>query len=117
MDDATAARFWVKVDRGSGCWAWRGAKHHKGHGVVKIDGRFHAAHRVAWQLEHGTPPAGALTRTCQTVGCVRPDHHTTSRPGWVDTTDVPLLRDRAGRWHLADPTAGTTMRRVDRRRR
>ncbi len=79
MDDSTAARFWAKVDRNNrdGCWTWRGATHRKGYGVVKLDGTFHAAHRVAWQLERGVPPAEALRRTCATLGCVRPDHHTT----------------------------------------
>jgi hypothetical protein len=38
---------------------------------------------------------------------------TTTRPGWVSSTNVPLLRDQAGRWHLAYPAVGTTMRRVD----
>src|SRR6266545_2797081 len=79
MDDSTAARFWAKVDRNNrdGCWTWRGATHRKGYGVVKLDGTFHAAHRVAWHLERGVPPAEALRRTCATLGCVRPDHHTT----------------------------------------
>jgi integrase len=91
-DDTTAARFWAKVDRdsGAGCWAWPGGKHQKGHGLVRIDGKLHAAHRVAWQLEHGTPPTGTLTRTCPTVSCVRPDHHTTS-------TSTQTPRQRAGK--------------------
>jgi len=63
--------------------------HRKGYGVVKIDGTFHAAHRVAWQLERGAPPTDTLTRICQTAGCVRPDHHTTSRPG---PTSAPRRR-------------------------
>jgi hypothetical protein len=37
---------------------------------------------------------------------------TTTVPGDTAAVEVPLLRDRAGRWHLADPATGTTIRRV-----
>jgi len=75
-----AERFWAKVDRGNdgdddGCWRWRGARHAKGYGLVKLDGRLRVAHRVAWRLARGTEPSGTLQRTCPTVGCVRPDHY------------------------------------------
>jgi hypothetical protein len=36
----------------------------------------------------------------------------TTVPGDTAAVEVPLLRDRAGRWHLADPTAGTSIRQL-----
>jgi hypothetical protein len=36
----------------------------------------------------------------------------TTVPGDTAAVEVPLLRDRAGRWHLADPAAGTSIRQV-----
>jgi hypothetical protein len=36
----------------------------------------------------------------------------TTVPGDTAAVDVPLLRDQAGRWHLAEPTAGTSIRQV-----
>ncbi len=93
MDGKAAARFWAKVDHskddseGQGdrnadgaCWHWLGAKHRKGYGLVKLDGRLHIAHRVAWRLARGVKPVGTLTRTCTTVGCVRPDHYAERTP-------------------------------------
>src|SRR6266516_2059273 len=76
MDYSSAARFWSKVDRSGDCWHWQGARHAKGYGLVKLDGRLEVAHRVAWRLDRGADPAGTLRRSCQTVGCVRPDHYT-----------------------------------------
>ncbi len=37
---------------------------------------------------------------------------TTTVPGDTAAIEVPLLRDRAGRWYVADPAAGTTIRQV-----
>jgi hypothetical protein len=36
----------------------------------------------------------------------------TTVPGDTAAVEVPLLRDRAGSWHLADPAAGTSIRQV-----
>lgn len=36
----------------------------------------------------------------------------TTLPGDTAVVEVPLLRDRAGRWHLADPAAGTSIRQL-----
>ncbi len=81
---------------------WRGA------GVV--DGRL--VLDVSRQ-PHG-PHAGRLVATVIDWAGYVGYAETTTRPGWIGTTDVPLLRDRAGRWHLADPTAGTSIRRINR---
>jgi hypothetical protein len=33
-------------------------------------------------------------------------------PGDTAAVEVPLLRDQAGRWHLADRAAGTSIRQL-----
>ena len=33
------------------------------------------AHRIAWELTYGSPPAGLLRTTCGNLRCVGPDHH------------------------------------------
>jgi hypothetical protein len=75
-----AERFWSKLDRQHDCWVWIGAHHPEGYGLFKRDGKLELAQRVAWQLVHGTAPAGPLRRRCDTAACVRPDHYDAPRP-------------------------------------
>lgn len=51
-------RFWTKVDIGdsSTCWEWRAARYPGGYGCIRVDGHGRQAHRVAWELEHGSIP-------------------------------------------------------------
>lgn len=70
-------RFWSKVDRidPDGCWLWRAATMYKGYGVVKLGGRTHRAHRVAYELSNGALPEGAhVLHACDRPGCVNPSH-------------------------------------------
>jgi hypothetical protein len=81
MDEATAARFWAKVDRGGPlpenrpdlgpCWSKRG----------KLNGEGYArwgqqrAHRVAYELVRGPIPDGmTLDHLCRRRWCVNPWH-------------------------------------------
>ena len=73
------SRFWRKVVRGPGCWVWTGARRANGTGIFAVSQRPRPAHRVAWQLVHGEPPAGQIVWSCGNRGCVRPDHLTTAR--------------------------------------
>jgi hypothetical protein len=57
-------------------------------------------------------PAGRLLAAVIDWAGYVPYAETTTRPGWVGVAAVALLRDRAGRWHLADPDVGTTIRLV-----
>jgi hypothetical protein len=71
-------RLWAKVDRGEGCWIWRGSTVPKGYGKIgrgrRGDG-YAYAHRVAWELGHGPIPAGmAVMHSCDNPPCCRPDH-------------------------------------------
>jgi hypothetical protein len=59
----------------------------------------------------GVPAGWLLAAVIDWAGYV-PYAETTTRPGWVGVAAVALLRDRAGRWHLADPDVGTSIRLV-----
>ena len=75
----TAQRFWAKVERGTGCWLWRGSKRHKGYGAFVyakdgkgINGR---AHRYMFEMMHGDIPPGMwVLHTCDVPACVNPLH-------------------------------------------
>lgn len=73
-----ADRFWSKVEKTDGCWLWQGAKDRKGYGVVGLGGRTDGiarAHRVAWGLTNGEPPADRMVlHLCDTKACVNPSH-------------------------------------------
>ena len=67
-------RFWVKVDRGDGCWLWRGATNGS-YGFVTRFGRVMGAHRFAWLDAIGPiPPDLWVLHHCDVPLCVRPDH-------------------------------------------
>lgn len=66
--------FWPRVRRSRGCWVWAGGTS-KGHGVVEVDGRRVAAHRIAWTLARGViPPGHLILQECGNGLCVRPGH-------------------------------------------
>jgi len=67
-------RFWSKVDKGPDCWLWTASTFRTGRGQFRVGGRTRQAHRVAWELTYGTPPAGLLRSRCGNLRCVRPDH-------------------------------------------
>lgn len=70
------ARFWAKVDRtASGCWEWMAFRKPSGYGQYSAGKRRLAAHRVAYILTVGHPPADLdLDHLCRNRGCVNPDH-------------------------------------------
>jgi hypothetical protein len=67
--------FWEKVEKTDGCWLWRGALNTQGYGNLRRDGKWHRAHRYAYELEHGPiPPGMELCHRCDNPLCVRPSH-------------------------------------------
>jgi hypothetical protein len=79
VDPKVAERFWAKVDKNgaSGCWLWTGAIGPWGHGHVRIDGKLHAAHRLAYESVYGpVPKRTRYVWECGVRNCVRPDHMT-----------------------------------------
>lgn len=73
---APERRFWPRVEKGDGCWMWRGAKHRSGHGHFNAgSGGYMLAHRFAYEQLVGPIPEGmVLCHRCDTPACVRPDH-------------------------------------------
>lgn len=71
-------RFWSRVDKSGDCWLWTGGLARKGYGHLRWHRRDLAAHRVAWELTHGSIPDGLwVLHSCPGGGnprCVRPEH-------------------------------------------
>ena len=68
-------RFWAKVDKTATCWLWVAGKDSKGYGTFWIGDATRGAHRVSYELTHGTIPAGLeLDHLCRVRNCVNPDH-------------------------------------------
>lgn len=85
MTDKQKARFWNNVDiRGDDeCWLWSGKlnrpeEHPHAIGQFFLDGKWYAASRVAWSLEHQRAvPAGLLVcHHCDTPRCMNIMSHT-----------------------------------------
>lgn len=55
----------------SGCWLWAGADNGVGYG--KFRGKY--AHRVSYEMRHGSIPTGLhIDHLCRVRCCVNPDH-------------------------------------------
>lgn len=65
-------------DLTTGCLLWTAGKDWDGYGIVHLGPaiRSQRAHRVAWEIAHGTrPPRGLVVRhSCDTPACIEPTH-------------------------------------------
>jgi integrase len=70
------ARFDARVDRSGDHHLWLGSIHPRRRtGQLKVDGRVVTAHRVAWELQHGSLHEGQRVRACpDEPACVNVDH-------------------------------------------
>ncbi len=72
-----STRLWAKTTRETGdkCWLWRGTTA-GGYGQIRSgDGKNIGAHVAAYLITHGDIPDELdVCHTCDTPGCVRPDH-------------------------------------------
>jgi hypothetical protein len=70
-------RFWEKVQKGEGCWAWTGATVY-GYGRIGAGGTYGPAlmaHRVSWELHNGPIPEGMnVLHRCDNPPCTNPEH-------------------------------------------
>jgi len=58
-DPTFQQRFFARMTRApSGCLEWQGCKDGCGYGLIRIGGKNHRVHRVAWQIAHGAIPDG-----------------------------------------------------------
>lgn len=62
------------------CWNWTACKDHKGYGIIRIDGKNRATHRVSYELFKGKIPKGkgyhgtCVLHSCDNPGCINPEH-------------------------------------------
>lgn len=90
----TPEAFWSRVERGPGCWIWRGAVGSSGYGNVVIGGRTVGAHRLAYSMAFGDIQLGFVVRhRCDTKLCVNPEHLEVG-------TQAETVRDAATRGRL-----------------
>jgi hypothetical protein len=63
-------------DTSTGCLLWTGTLNATtGYGVLKVDGKYVGAHRVAWQLAHpGDTLPHIVRHTCDVRLCIEPAH-------------------------------------------
>ncbi len=75
-------RFWAKVEKTETCWIWTGAVYQNtGYGAAWMGNGVIGAHRVAYELTHGSPipkkhkgQAASIDHLCRNKRCVNPDH-------------------------------------------
>jgi hypothetical protein len=75
MNRSVADRFWSKVEKGDGCWLWKGGTS-RGYGEFHLNRKTAKAYRVSWQLANGRdiPEEMDVLHRCNNRLCVRPDH-------------------------------------------
>ena len=74
---AAREAFLLHVDRvGRGCWPWAGRRTPKGYGRFWHGGKWHLAHRVAFEIgDDQQIPRGLLVlHRCELLACVRFEH-------------------------------------------
>ena len=85
----------------NGCILWQGATDKDGYGKFQLNGngsqRHVRAHRFAYFLRHGAWPEELILHTCDTPGCVNPDHLENGDQGKNVRDCVARGRHRHGR--------------------
>lgn len=76
MTKTIEEKFWPHVEKGDGCWTWRGPIEGDGYGRVYVNRSTHVrAHRVSWEIHRGPIPEGMqVCHHCDNPPCVNPEH-------------------------------------------
>ena len=101
VDASSSDRFWRKVDKTATCWIWTARVTAHGNAQYTRGDKMVQAHRYAWELAHGSVPAGVLRHACWDLRCVRPEH-------------MRLQEKRRGPTSLAKPPAARLEALVER---
>lgn len=93
LREKAIAKFWVRLDRSSGCWLWTGYKTYRRYGLLWFGTKNVSTHRLAWMLTYGDIPHGLyVCHTCDNPPCCNPSHL------WLGTSaDNAHDRDAKGR--------------------
>jgi hypothetical protein len=66
--------FWeCMIVTESGCWEWQGYREPGGYGQIRINGKLHKTHRLAFELTYGESPL-VVRHTCDNPPCCNPNH-------------------------------------------
>ncbi|MFI6637158.1 HNH endonuclease [Nonomuraea fuscirosea] len=111
-----AERFWEKVDKGPGCWLWKGVCKSGRYGVINRGRRGEGqayAHRLAYEFAHGPIPEEVeVCHRCDVPLCVNPAHLFLAAHG-VNVQDmVEKSRQQHGERHYAAKLTEDEVRRI-----
>lgn len=73
----TIKNVWEKINKKSEdeCWEWKGYTDKNGYGRIMINHITYRAHRIAYELTHGSIPKGLyVLHHCNNPPCCNPNH-------------------------------------------
>lgn len=85
------------IERGA-CRIWTGADTGNGYGVMSISGKTVLAHRMAFELAHGSIMDGlVIDHICHIRACINPDHlRAVTQKQNLENNGVPNRRNKSG---------------------